>query len=285
MQVLVVPGAETDVTLSVTIDDPPASGSGDAPRATRTALIAHGAGSSGEFVRQAFGPPLLTAGWRLVSYDLRGHAGSSAVTEPERLGLSDHVADLGVLARRFGASLLGGVSMGAHAAVLAAPKLAHGVEPAGLLLALPAWTGEPDVVAAANAVQAAEIAAIGVPPVLRRICSDHPGWVADELASTWPRHVPEAFVAVLRGLARSAAPAPRDLGALTEPVGLVALADDPMHPAGVAQQWAEIIPSSRLVTLPFQAPAADRSVLGRACLQAWQDALASDEPPAGRSTR
>ncbi len=276
MQSLVVPGSETDVTLSVTIDGPCASTDADGRRrAAGTALIAHGAGSSGDFVRRAFGPPLLAGGWRLVSYDLRGHAGSTPVTDPARLDLSAHVADMVTLARRVGADMLGGVSMGAHAAVLAAAALrAHatadrGAPVRGLLLALPAWTGEPEVVAAANAVQAAEIAAVGIDPVLRRISRDHPGWVADELLATWPRHDPDAFVAVLRGLARSRAPSPTELAAATEPVGLAALADDPMHPAAVAQRWTELIPAARLTTVPFSAPAEDRSVLGGACWGSW----------------
>lgn len=281
MQVLVVPTAETDVTLSVTIDEPSVELSETAP----TALLAHGAGSSGDFVRRAFAPVLLAEGRRLVSYDLRGHADSSSVTDPARLDLSAHAADMVGLAHRFGATLLGGVSMGAHAAVLAAAALRTGARGdgatalRGLLLALPAWTGEPDVVAAANAVQAAEIAEIGIQPVLDRICRDHPGWVADELASSWPRHDPAAFVAVLRGLAASSAPTPLELASIPQPVGIVALAEDPMHPAAVAQQWDEEIPTSRLTTVPFAAPGPDRAVLGRAAWQAWREAVAASASP------
>lgn len=272
MQVALMPSAETDVTLTVTIDTPEGNQSNSGP----TALIAHGAGSSGDFVRRAFGPPLLEAGWRLASYDLRGHGASSPVTDPGRLGLAEHVTDLRAVARATGATLLGGVSMGAHAAVfatiLAASQPGWAPEPAGLLLALPAWTGAPDAVAAANALQAAELSAAGLPVVLERICRDHPGWVADELAESWPRHDPASFVAVLTALARSSAPTPDELRSVQVPAGLVALSDDPMHPAAVAASWAEIMPVARLVRIPFDAPAADRAVLGRAALDAWQQA-------------
>lgn len=266
-----MPGAEPDVTLAVTIDPPRTSGSVGAPG---IALIAHGAGSSAEFVRRAFGRPLRAAGWRLASYDLRGHGASTPVSDERQLDVRHHAADLAVLARALDAQLLGGVSMGAHAAVLAATGSAERgpIAPAaaGLLLTLPAWTGEPDVVAAANAVQAAELAELGVEPVLHRICRDHPGWVADELAQAWPGHRPESFVAVLRALARSPGPAPEQLCRLRVPVGVVALRDDPMHPAAVARRWAGLIPGAVLAEVDFAAPTADRSVLGAAAITAWR---------------
>src|SRR3954451_1827991 len=140
MQALVMPGSETDVTLSVCIDEVDAFGSAPTPGSSPTALIAHGAGSSGDFVRRAFDAPLREAGWRLVSYDLRGHGASTPVTDEGALGLDRHVEDMVALARRTGATLLGGVSMGAHAAVLASLHPAAPPGLAGLLLTLPAWT-------------------------------------------------------------------------------------------------------------------------------------------------
>jgi pimeloyl-ACP methyl ester carboxylesterase len=162
--------------------------------------------------------------------------------------------------------------MGAHAAVAAALDPAAPSLLAGLLLALPAWTGTPDVVAAANAVQAAELRAVGVQAVLDRVCTDHPGWVADELATSWPRHDPAAFTAVLSALAQSPGPTPEELGRLVVPVGLVALDDDPMHPSTVADEWARLIPHAAVEHVAFSAPATDRAVLGHAALDAWRRA-------------
>ncbi|MDQ1633448.1 MAG: hypothetical protein QOJ32_257 [Frankiaceae bacterium] len=237
-----------------------------------TAVVAHGAGSSRDFTRRAFAPALLEAGWRLVSYDLRSHGASTPVHDGDRLRMQDHVADLLLVARSVDATLLGGVSMGAHAAVFAAAA-----EPAtvtdGLLLALPAWTGRPDVVAAANAVQAGELRRLGTAACLERICRDHPGWVADELATAWPTHDEDAFAAMLSALAASDGPTPELLAALDVPAGIVALADDPMHPAAVAELWAASLPYAVAAVLPFDAPVADRRVIGDAAVRAWREAL------------
>jgi pimeloyl-ACP methyl ester carboxylesterase len=272
MQLVDMPASETDLTLSVCIDR--AGDDGRPPFAVtrRTAVLAHGAGSSGDFVQRSFAAPLRAAGWRLVSYDLRGHGGSSPVRDPSRLGLDRHVQDLLAVAGRVGATLLGGVSMGAHAAVLAALDQRAPTELAGLLLALPAWTGKPEAVAAANGLQAAELRTVGTAAVLDRVCRDHPGWVADELASSWPTHDPIAFAAVLEALSVSSAPSVADLSQLRVPVGLVALDDDPMHPAAVAERWSRAIPNAALERVAFDAPAADRAVLGRAAMAAWQRA-------------
>jgi pimeloyl-ACP methyl ester carboxylesterase len=237
-----------------------------------TAVVAHGAGSSGDFARRAFGPALLDAGWRLASYDLRSHGASAAVQDGDRLRMPDHVADLLLVARSVDATVLGGVSMGAHAAVFAAaaePEVATD----GLLLALPAWTGRPDVVAAANAAQAGELRRLGTAACLERICRDHPGWVADELATAWPTHDRDAFAAMLDALAASDGPTPELLAGLEVPVGMVALADDPMHPAAVAEVWATSLPHAVAAVLPFDGPAADRRVIGDAAVRTWREAL------------
>lgn len=270
-----MPGSEIAVTLSVRIDDEAGSASGTGRATAPVALIAHGAGSSAEFVQRAFGAPLRAAGWRLASYDLRGHGASTPVTDEAALGLDRHVQDLLAVAARTGATLLGGVSMGAHAAALATLDPAAPPELAGLLLALPAWTGAPDVVAAANALQAAELRAVGIAPVLERIRRDHPGWVADELAAAWPGHDAASFAAVLSALARSPGPTEQELARIEVPVGVVALEDDPMHPARVAERWNRVLPRSGLERVAFDAPAGDRTVLGRAALGAYRAALSA----------
>ncbi len=259
-----LPGAEPDIALAATVTGPPLS-EGRLP----TAVVAHGAGSDAGFVIRAFGRPLVEAGWRLVAFDLRGHRGSTPVVQSRRLRPADHAADLQAVAERVSASLIGGVSMGAHAAVLAATGLTEaGRAPGGLLLAMPAWTGVPDAIARANLLQADEIERIGIEAALRRITRAYPGWVADELAGSWPHHDAAAFTAVLWALGDSAAPTLAQLAATSVPAGVVALAGDPMHPAAVAARWAAALPMASLRTVTQPEIAADRAVLGRAALAA-----------------
>ncbi|MDN5747653.1 MAG: alpha/beta hydrolase, partial [Pseudonocardia sp.] len=96
-------------------------------------MVLPGSGSDEVFVRAAFGGPLRAVGVRLVAPEPRRDA------EVVR----GHLAALDAALERADRPLLvGGVSLGAH---LAARWAAH-VDPrrlAGLLLALPAWTGAP----------------------------------------------------------------------------------------------------------------------------------------------
>jgi hypothetical protein len=52
------------------------------------------------------------------------------------------------------------------------------------------------------------------------------------------------------------------------PAGLVTLTDDPLHPAGVAHEWAAAMPRAAVRELPLVAPAAGRSVLATTALAA-----------------
>ena len=52
---------------------------------------------------------------------------------------------------------------------------------------------------------------------------------------------------------------------------VVALADDPLHPAAVAARWAATIPGAALVEVPRDAPRHDRGALGRAAADALAD--------------
>jgi len=236
------------------------------------AVLLPGTASTAEFVGRAFGPPLARFGYGLVSAD------------PPRDGSPEAVLDaLDGAARRFRPALVGGVSLGAHLAVRWAAG-APGHRPAGLLLVMPAWTGAPDPIAGASAATAEEVATRGAPAVLRRILAataDAPAtrWVADELAAAWPAYTGAELAATLRATAASAGPSPEQLAAVTVPCGVVALRDDPLHPARVARQWAATLPRASLIETGLGAVGADRATLGRAALLAYLRARSASPRP------
>lgn len=219
-------------------------------------MLAHGSGSCADFVRRAFGPALAEDGIRLVAVE-------------DRSGDVDAVRDLLLrTARAEGADLLGGISLGEHAAVGAALEL-PGL--AGLLLALPAWTGPPGAVAALSGLAADEIVAQGLTAALSRIAGG--SWVGEELAAAWPGYGEASLVAALRRTARSAGPTLAELATVDVPAGLVAFATDPFHPVATAREWADALPHAALTVLADDAPETDRSVIGRSAMAAWRVAL------------
>ncbi|MCA1784135.1 MAG: alpha/beta fold hydrolase, partial [Intrasporangiaceae bacterium] len=113
---------------------------GDVDRAA--VVIAHGAGSSARFIVDAFAGPVLASGRRLVTFDLRGHGRSDPARDPAHHHLDVHAADLRSVVTSVAGSIdvIGGVSLGGHAAVRAV--VLEGVTCAVVLACLPAWTGK-----------------------------------------------------------------------------------------------------------------------------------------------
>lgn len=254
---------------------PTAPGRGRDP----VAVVLPGSGSTAGFVRRAFGPALAAAGYRLVTPQPVAGPGVVAAA----------VAALDDACARYDVRLVGGISLGAHIAACWAGADAaggDGVVPrprsggavpgrpraprlAGLLLALPAWTGPPSAVAAASARAAAEVDRHGTAGALGRVRSGGgPGWVTDELAAAWPRYGP-ALAATLRAAATAPGPDPAVLRRIDLPAGIVAFRDDPLHPAAVAAQWAALLPRCRVEWLRLADCAADRGALGTAAVRAW----------------
>jgi pimeloyl-ACP methyl ester carboxylesterase len=221
----------------------------------QVAVLLPGAGSSARFVTRAFGGPLRAAGYALVAPEPE--------PGPDLVGAAFRALDAAAAAYGDRLRVVGGVSLGAHAAVRWACSRA-GLD--GLLLALPAWTGPPGPVAAATAASADLVERLGTAGALAA-AGNAVGWVAAELAAAWPAYG-DRLAASLRAAAESPGPTFAELAAVTAPAGVVTFADDPMHPAAVAREWAAALPRAALVELPLAAPAADRSVLGTAALAA-----------------
>ncbi len=116
-----------------------------------------------------------------------------------------------------------------------------------LYAVMPAWMGQPEAVAALTFHTADEISELGVSAVLDRIRLLGDDWIVRELERAWRAH-PE-IADDLRVAASQPAPGPAELGRITGPVTIVALADDPTHPLAVAQQWAASIANSQMHVL------------------------------------
>lgn len=230
-----------------------------------------GSGSSADFLRRAFTGPLTAAGLALLALD--PPTGSDAVSAG--LGLLDDVlADQAV-------RYVGGVSLGAHlAARWAAAR--PGLDLDGLLLVLPAWTGEPGPVAALSAEAADRIECDGVSAALavaRSAASGTPAeWVAEELEAAWPAYG-DSLATTLRATSRSAGPSLEELARVGVPAVVVAVVDDPMHPVEVARDWVGALPLGVLHTLGLAEVGSSRAALGSAAVTALRAARSKALPP------
>lgn len=241
--------------------------------AAPAAVVASGVGSTGEFAARCWAG-CVPAGYRLVTYDLRGHGDSTPLPDPADQSLAHHVRDLAAVAGAVGARVVGGTSLGAH---VAAAYAATGTYLHALLLAIPGWLGADTDTARANAAVAGELAATGVAATLARIAADEsvPRWVVIELERSWPRHDPDSLVAAFRAAAADAAPDPAMLATADAPAGVVGLVDDPAHPFTAAEAYAGALPRAALESLTLAEWGERRSILGDAALAACRRAIAA----------
>lgn len=237
-------------------------------------VLVHGAGSTPDFVLRSLGAPLARLGLRPAALWLPGH-GPRAVRTADPAA-ADPVAELMCAVRASGARFAGGISLGAHVVASAAARLGDGLE--GILLVLPAWTGNPRTSRAAGATcrQAEALRAHGLAAELVRIRAEAPSWVADELTRGWLATGEPWLAAALAQAARSRAPTGQELARVRAPAGVVALGGDLLHPVAVARSWARRLPRARLETVAASAVGEDRRMLGQA---AWR-ALARCGQPA-----
>ncbi|MFI9818404.1 alpha/beta fold hydrolase [Saccharothrix variisporea] len=217
-----------------------------------TAVVLPGTASDEVFVRSVFARPLAAAGLALVA--------------PESRSVDEHFAALDA-AYDGNPLVVGGVSLGAHIAARWAVR--NPTRCAGVLAALPAWTGRSD---GAPAALAASVSATTVEREgLHAAVGDVDGWVGAELRRAWPRYG-SALPDVLREAAGSEAPTVEELRRLDVPVGVAACTDDPVHPFEVARRWVSALPRAALRTTTLAEMGADREALGRAALDALLNA-------------
>lgn len=168
--------------------------------------------------------------------------------------------------------VVGGVSLGAHVATAWAAhhRAELGERLRGVLVALPAWTGDPGDAPAALVARATAdlVRAGGVTAALAQATAGSPVWLATELGRAWPGYG-DGLAAALDAAAAEPAPTDAELAGLDVPVGIAALVDDPVHPVAVARHWCATLPRAAMVTSTLAAFGADPQVAGRAALLAW----------------
>ncbi|GAB3577054.1 thioesterase [Amycolatopsis endophytica] len=176
-----------------------------------------------------------------------------------------------------GPVLAGGISLGAHLAAEWAVR--NPGRCAGLLLALPAWSGPPSDAPASLAARASAdlVDEHGLENALRIATDGVPPWLAAELTRAWRRHG-TGLAASLRAASGHPAPTLDELASLDIPVGIAACTDDPVHPVAVAHAWARALPRAVVRETTLEALGADRESLGRATLQSWLQANATAPP-------
>lgn len=227
------------------------------------AVVLPGSGSDEVFVRAAFAGPLSAAGIRLIAPAPRRGADLVA-------GLLAALDD--ALDRADGPLLVGGISLGAHVAA----RWAAGADPdrlAGILLALPAWTGPAGDAPAALAARstAAQLRRDGLGATVAGVRAGAPRWLADELARAWTDHGP-GLADALDAAAGSPGPDPVQLRGLGPPTGVAALLGDAVHPVAVARTWHGLLPRAALRVVGLDAFGCDPAALGRAAVDGWAGA-------------
>jgi pimeloyl-ACP methyl ester carboxylesterase len=204
---------------------------------------------------------LARRGYRLTSYDARGHGESDPAPESQGYGYPELRSDLAaVLADRCPdvRPVLCGHSMGTHTAIGYA--LEHADEIGALVLAGPAALGLPtaDEVLAGWDRLADGLESGGVEGFMEAYEADltaDPSWRETALRITRERmklhRHPEAVAHALREVPRSLAfDGIEELETLNVPALVVASYDeaDPGHPYAIAEAWAERVPAARLVS-------------------------------------
>jgi pimeloyl-ACP methyl ester carboxylesterase len=204
---------------------------------------------------------LARRGYRLVSYDARGHGESSPAPEGSGYGYGELTADLRAVTDEHAAGarpVLAGHSMGCHTAV--AHALEHPGEVGALVLAGPVTLGIP---ASEESLRYWDALADGLEhgglegfmEAYEASLDADPAWTESALRITrerMQRHQhPDAVARALREVPRSL---PFDglaeLETLDVPALVVASYDeaDPGHPYSIAEEWAERLPTGRLVS-------------------------------------
>ncbi|MCX6393277.1 MAG: alpha/beta fold hydrolase [Solirubrobacterales bacterium] len=231
---------------------------GEVSGSGRDIVLLHGLTASRRYV--LMGSRLLEKeGWRVISFDARGHGRSDAAPSPVDYTYPHLVADLCAVVAQTGATrpVLMGISMGAHTA--AAAYATGAVEASALLLVTPAFSSTEPIDPATLAHWERLSQALRTNGPEGFVDEWKGGGVADKWLDVVTRATlqrlrqhsnPEALSDALMGVPRSRPFEGWDtLNCLTLPTTVVGSLDssDPGHPLETARQWSAAIPEADFV--------------------------------------
>ena len=250
-----------------------------------TVVLGHGfGGSARNFLPQA---RALSAHYRVVRFDARGHARSGAPDDPHAYEPEAFVGDLGRVLDCVGAerAVVGGLSMGAGIALRFA--LAHPERVDGLVLAAcPPGAGTPGSLAKIAFEFAAAIERDGLEAAGARFVWGPSSGLDPDAARLvrqgFLEHPPHGLAHTLRGvIATQAAVSEQEarLRALRQPALVVVGAADRLS-LSPSHELVRALPDARLVVIPDAGHVVNlaRPAEFNAALLTWLDALRSDAP-------
>ena len=205
-------------------------------------LYLHGLSALGSVAR-CEAPP----GFRLATYDQRGHGDATPLTDPADYGIEEFVADAIAVLDHLGwdSPAVGGSSMGAAVALKVA--LAHPDRVSSLVVGGPAFGDAPNAALietfdpTADAIDSLGIEAV-IPLVRRAQIARGLAEDATAFLENWRRHDSKAMAAVLRTVTRWV-PFPNlegDLRTIDVPVVVAGWPGDPFHPIALAERIASV---------------------------------------------
>ncbi len=227
-----------------------------------SALVAMpGTGSDADYVQRAFGRAARHLDVELIAPQPTAHL------------VEDYLHALDAAALN-GPILVGGVSIGASVATSWAIRNPDAC--AGILAALPPWTGDPtgSVAAASAAATAVALRRDGLDRVITEMMASSPAWLADELSRSWRVLYPD-LLPQLDAAATFVGPTLDELSGCDVPLAIVAATDDPIHPIDVARDWFAAAPRTSMRTVTLSQWGADPGVLGDACVGALAELIGS----------
>ncbi|MCE2392794.1 MAG: alpha/beta fold hydrolase [Proteobacteria bacterium] len=206
------------------------------------------------------------AGYRLATYDQRGHGASTPLGQAADYALEEFVADaLDALdALGWERAAVGGLSMGASVALRLA--LDHPGRVERLLLAAPAFGWQPSAAVERFDELADGIEALGVEGIVAGMRAAGPtrSPASEQRIASWAAHERASLVLALRTVGRWVALRdPAEPERLRVPAAVLAWPDDPMHPLELAQSCARALGAPLGLLESAEQALADPPAIGR----------------------